>query len=290
MQQIYSAITALKFNKASLENLHLDLKDLSFSETEYLFANNNRSNGLQFEKKISLDRITFTYPNESAPSLIDINIDFPAKSIIGIVGHSGSGKTTMVDLILGLIQAQDGSLKIDGVSLDKSNVSYWQNMIAYVPQNINLVNGSILSNITLGELESDIDFSYVVHAAKISGIHDFITLDLPQGYKTNVGEKGIRLSGGQRQRIGLARALYRRPKLLVLDEATSALDTYTETKIIQQLNVLRDEMTMILIAHRISTIIDCDQIFLFEKGRIVAKGTYNELLSCNKKFQILSGS
>ena len=182
------------------------------------------------------------------------------------MGTTGSGKTTTVDLILGLIEPTAGCLKIDGQLITSNNRREWQRNIGYVPQHIYLSDESISANIAFGEKPENIDHIAVERAAKIANLHDFITSELPGGYHTNVGERGVRLSGGQRQRIGIARALYLGPKL-VLDEATSALDNLTELAVMDALYNLGNEITIIVIAHRLSTLRACDHIYVLEQGK-----------------------
>jgi len=204
------------------------------------------------------------------------------------VGFTGSGKTTLIDLILGLLKPNKGEILIDGLPLDDNLYPSWQNKIGYVPQNIYLSDKTIASNIAFGFQEQDFDFQRIRQVAKLSLIDSFIENELPNGYNTIVGERGIRLSGGQRQRIGIARALYKSPNLLILDEATSALDNITEKKVINNLYKLNQNMTIIIIAHRLTTVLKCDRIFLLDKGKIVSSGNYNELFLNSKLFRDMS--
>ena len=204
------------------------------------------------------------------------------------MGQTGSGKTTVADLVIGLLDAQKGKLSVDGRVIDQSNRRNWQNYIGYVPQEIYLTDGSIAENIAFGVNTDSIDHDAVESAARLANMHNFIINELPNGYTTKVGERGVRLSGGQRQRIGLARALYSKPKLLVLDEATSALDNITEKLVMDALNNLDYEITIILIAHRLSTIKQCDWIYLLENGQITAQGTYDQLDKSSQSFKAMS--
>jgi ABC-type multidrug transport system fused ATPase/permease subunit len=208
---------------------------------------------------------------------------------VGFVGATGSGKTTTVDVILGLLEPQKGSLSIDGQIIDATNRRQWQRSIGYVPQHIYLSDDTVTANIAFGVDINDIDQQAVEHAAKIANLHEFVTSDLPDGYNTTVGERGVRLSGGQRQRIGIARALYHNPKVLILDEATSALDNITEQAVMEAVNNLGHEITIILIAHRLSTVRQCDQIYLLERGEVKATGTYQELTQTSERFAAMVG-
>ena len=194
------------------------------------------------------------------------------------MGSTGCGKTTTVDLILGLLEPQQGTLCVDGEVVNRANIREWQKSIGYVPQQIYLSDDTVASNIAFGIDESDINQDAVARAAKIANLHDFVINDLPNGYETRVGERGVRLSGGQRQRIGIARALYHNPQVLILDEATSALDNLTEFAVMEAINKLRHDITIILIAHRLSTVKNCDIIFKFENGRLVDQGSFDEII------------
>jgi len=204
---------------------------------------------------------------------------------VGFVGATGSGKTTTVDVILGLLEPQEGELNIDGEPITAANRRQWQRAIGYVPQHIYLSDDSVAANIAFGVNAKDIDQQAVERAAKIANLHEFVVGDLPQGYATTVGERGVRLSGGQRQRIGIARALYYNPQVLILDEATSALDSLTEQAVMEAVNNLGHDITIILIAHRLSTVRQCDQIYLLERGEVKAQGTFEELTASNLVFR-----
>ena len=276
-QQIYGSFTQLTFISPSLEKLKNDLKVLNRHNHSI-----DQSN-LSFNQSLILKDIDYNYPNSSRKVLKNINLTIPVRSSVGFVGTTGSGKTTLVDIILGLLEAQNGILEVDGQIITKKNLSAWQSIIGYVPQNIYLSDDSISSNIAFGIQKQDIDFLAVKKAAKIASIHKFIENELNEKYNTNIGERGVRLSGGQRQRIGIARALYHNPKVLVLDEATSALDGNTEKIVIEAVNKLRSDMTIIMIAHRLSTIEKCDLVYLLERGQLKAQGSYKDLKN-NYKF------
>ena len=200
-----------------------------------------------------------------------------AGSKIGIVGSTGSGKTTLVDFILGLLSAEKGYLSVDDQLINDKNIRSWQKIIGYVPQQIYLVDDTIKANIAFGVQHEKVIQEDVEKAAKIANIHEFIKSELPNGYDSLVGERGVRLSGGQLQRIGIARAIYYNPKLLILDEATSALDNITEKFLMDEVMNLKNKITIIMIAHRLSSIRSCDEIFLIDRGEIKAKGSYNDL-------------
>ena len=200
---------------------------------------------------------------------------------MAFIGPTGSGKTTTVDIILGLLKAQKGVLEVDNQPINDNNDLAWQKIIGYVPQNIFLSDDTVEANIAFGTNSKNIDKNAVHYAAKIANIHDFIINDLPSQYQTTVGERGIRLSGGQRQRIGIARALYNNPQILIMDEATSALDNITEKAVMDSIHKLKKKMTIILIAHRLSTVKDADCIYVMDKGCVAEYGSHEELLLQN---------
>ena len=206
-------------------------------------------------------------------------------STVGLVGATGSGKTTLIDVILGLLEPQDGSLEIDGKLITKLNTRSWQRYIGFVPQDIYLSDDTVAANIAFGIDHKDIDQIAVERASKIASLHEFIIDELPNQYQTTIGERGIRLSGGQRQRIGIARALYHDPKVLIFDEATSALDGTTEKIVMDAINNLRKDITIIIIAHRLSTVKRCDKIYVLEKGKLKAEGNFNELIELDSQFR-----
>lgn len=244
---------------------------------------------LPFENSICLDKVSFCYSEERAPALDGINLEITKGARIGIAGKTGSGKSTLMDLVLGLLEPSDGEIRIDGVALTSINRPAWRKNIAHVPQFIYLADASISENIAFGVRPEEIDHERVRHAAEQAALAEVIAA-LPEGYNTRVGERGVQLSGGQRQRIGIARAFYRRPQVLVLDEATSALDNLTEQAVMETIGNIDPEITTILIAHRLSTVRYCDRIYLFEKGRLAGHGTYDELVSRNTQFRRMAGS
>jgi ATP-binding cassette, subfamily B, bacterial PglK len=271
-QQIYNSFTLLAVVEPSLDNLHDDLKSLK------LFNLNQNQDILSLKTEITLKNIYYNFPNTSRFVLKNISLTIPAKSKVGIVGTTGSGKTTIVDIILGLLEAQKGILKVDNEVINQKNSRAWRKCIGYVPQHIYLSDNTIAANIAFGIEPEYINKKQVIKASKIANLHDFVINELPKKYQTIIGERGVRLSGGQRQRIGIARALYHNPKVLVLDEATSALDNRTEKYVMDALNNLDKDMTVILIAHRINTLRFCDIIFKINKGRLVGEESFNKLI------------
>jgi ABC-type multidrug transport system fused ATPase/permease subunit len=279
LQQIYANIIELRFESTTLDNIFNDLKSL---KQKVLYMN---SNPISLNRSINLNNVCYSYPKEPRKIIKNISLTIPAQTTVGIVGSTGSGKTTLVDIILGLIDAQEGKLEIDGIEINKNNVRNWQRLIGYVPQNIYLADNTIAANIAFGIEEKYIDQKIIERVAKTANINKFIEEELPQKYLTNVGERGVRLSGGQIQRIGIARALYNNPKVLIMDEATSALDSFTEKEVMKEIYNLSQNITIIIIAHRLSTIEKCKIIFLIENGKLVGQGNFEELKQINKQFR-----
>ena len=208
---------------------------------------------------------------------------------MGLVGSSGSGKTTLVDILLGLLDNYSGSYFVDNIEINNNNISSWQQNFGYVSQDIFLADDSIESNIAFSIPVNEIDYDKVIKAAKLANIHEFIE-SMPDGYKSLTGDRGVRLSGGQKQRIGIARALYFSPDILVLDEATSALDGSTENVIMDAINNLSHDKTIIIIAHRLQTVKECNVIHFLEDGIIVNSGSYDELLAANENFRMMASN
>ena len=273
LQQIYASLTILKFVEPSLDKLYEDVKKLK------PFIENQDQGILPFNEAIVLKNIHYNYPNTIRTTLKDINLTIPAKSTVGFVGSTGCGKTTTMDIILGLLEAQKGTLEIDGKVITKKNSRSWQRSIGYVPQYIHLSDDTVESNIAFGIETKNINLEAVKKASKIANLHEFVLEELPDKYQTIIGEDGIRLSGGQRQRIGIARALYHNPKVLILDEATSALDNETEKVVMEAISNLNKNMTIILIAHRLNTVKNCDIIFKLDKGQLINQGKFSEIIN-----------
>lgn len=284
LQVVYSAITQMKFYSATVSNIKRELEG-AINNDEKLTFQGDRDGSMPFQGIVELTDVSYCHPNNTKDTLSEISISIGKRDSIGIVGATGAGKTTLVDIFLGLLVPQKGSIRVDGLEVDDSNRRDWQNNLGYVPQFIYLSDNTVTRNIAFGIPEGSIDMDKVKKAARIAKIDEFIEKELPNGYETIVGERGIRLSGGQRQRIGIARALYRDPEVLVLDEATSSLDGVTEKAFIGALTDLSGVKTLLVIAHRFNTIKDCDRIYVMEKGRIIAQGSYDELMQKEEKFR-----
>jgi ABC-type multidrug transport system fused ATPase/permease subunit len=248
---------------------------------------------------INLEQIEFSYPGSAKPVLREIDLVITKNTTISLVGPSGCGKTTLVDIIMGLLEPDAGTITADGILVigsflqtnreqNRETITRWQRNFGYVPQQIFLSDDTIAANIAFGIPEEMRDKAALERAARAANLHDFIMGELPNAYNTLVGERGIRLSGGQRQRVGIARSLYHDPNTLVMDEATSALDSVTEDAVMDAIHNLTHSKTIIIIAHRISTVRECDMICLMEKGCIVDRGTYNELIETNPHFRAMA--
>lgn len=242
---------------------------------------------MQPAREIVLRDVGFSYPTMRKTAIEGITLSIGVGTSVGLIGGTGAGKTTLVDIILGLLRPSEGAIIVDGVPIDESNLQSWQQALGYVPQSIFLADTTVAENIALGVRKDSIDMAKVEECARMAQIHDFVLSDMSDAYETRVGERGVRLSGGQRQRIGIARALYRDPSVLVLDEATSALDTLTEKAVMESVQALSHQKTIIMIAHRLTTVRPCDTIFMLDKGRLVEQGSYDELLATSRKFKAM---
>ena len=263
LQQIYGAFTQLTFIGPSINILSNDIKNLK------IYNSNQDQSVLSLNKSIKLKNIFYSYPNTSRIALKNININVLAKSVVGLVGTTGSGKTTVVDIILGLLEPQKGTIEIDGHIITKKNSRSWQRSLGYVPQHIYLADDTIAANIAFGVEPKNMNQEDIERASKIANLHEFVVSELSEKYKTIIGERGVRLSGGQRQRIGIARALYHKPKVLILDEATSALDNQTEKLVMDAIKNISKDVTIIMIAHRLNTVKNCDIIYKLENGEVI---------------------
>lgn len=263
VQQIYSGLTRLRFGLPVAESV---VEDLHVHQAEGLKTEEVRT--LQLHQSIRLEAVTFRYHGALRPAVDAVDLEISAKTTVGVIGATGAGKTTIIDLILGLLEPTAGRILIDGEPLSSSNRGAWQRSIGYVPQTIFLADASVAENIAFGVPREKIDWAAVERAARIANIHDFVANELPKGYDADIGERGVRLSGGQRQRIGIARALYRDPSMLVFDEATSALDDVTEAAVLEAVSKLQHKKTIILIAHRLTTIDRCDRRYELLRGKV----------------------
>lgn len=279
-QQIYAYLAQIRGNISAFDSIK---NDLLFSQ-DIVYSKNDNQKKLIVEDNIKLNNIYFKYPGKKYYSLNGISLTIPINSVIGIVGSSGSGKSTMIDLILGLLNPQKGSLEVNNIKISNINKREWQNKIGFVSQSIFLSQGTIAENIAFGVLSNKIDFQQIDKVIKMAHLTEMIE-QLSDGINTKVGERGVQLSGGQRQRIGIARALYHDAEILIFDEATSALDGITEKIIMEEIKNFIGQKTIIMIAHRLKTIVSCDKIFVLEHGKIIDSGSYDELITKNEHFK-----
>lgn len=284
-QQVYTSLSQIRGNLAAFDALRNDLY-ASNRERIRKFSTKRECTDQHVEPKnmIQLANVTFTYPGKQEPALKGINLDISINQVVGLVGASGSGKSTAIDLLLGLIEPNRGQVLIDGRPLTDKNRRSWQNSLGFVPQTIFLADSSIRENIAFGLPFEAIDDEKVSQAANMAHLDELLS-ELPDNFDTRVGERGVQLSGGQRQRIGIARALYHDAGVLVLDEATSALDGITEKLVMDAIHDFSGKKTIIMIAHRLATVKQCDIIYLLAEGGVVDSGSYEELSARNGVFR-----
>lgn len=277
---VATGLSAMRTGAFAFNQLYYDLKDLEALEPEQkaIIGNTNKleATAIKFEKQLRVEGITYSYPESETTALKSISFPVNKGQSIALIGKSGAGKTTLVDVILGLLIPEGGDIKVDNQSIYK-DLKSWQKLVGYIPQSIFLIDDTIERNIAFGVPDELIDHQKLFEAIAAAQLEELIA-ELPAGIETSVGEKGVRLSGGQRQRIGIARALYHCREILVLDEATSALDSDTENLITEAIRSLSGQKTIIVIAHRLSTVEYCDQVYLLDKGQIVRSGTYQEVV------------
>jgi len=275
--RMLSGMQGLRFNLPSVNLLYEEVKLILFEPNKGSVLD---TAPIEFKTDIRLMSIKYSYPSAQNPALSDISINIQKGKSIGFIGPSGSGKSTLVDIILGLLPPELGKVEVDGHDIQE-NLRGWQNQIGYVPQSIYLTDDTLKRNVAFGLSNEVIDEAAIQRAIKDAQLEEFVN-SLPKGLETVVGERGVRLSGGQRQRIGIARALYHNPDVLVLDEATSALDTDTEEGVMQAVTALKGSKTILIVAHRLSTVEHCDRIFRLENGRVMAEGLPKEMLLDNQ--------
>ena len=283
LQKLYQSITQMTAGTAALDRVHADLIG---GRSAPLDRTTPAPLGLRHA--LELEGVTYVYPGAERPALRDVGLTIRAGERIGVVGASGAGKTTLADVVLGLLAPQAGTIRADGAEITPDTLRAWQQTVGYVPQDIFLTDASLSENIALGLRPEEIDAARVERAARIAQLHDFAMTELPDGYATLIGERGVRLSGGQRQRIGIARALYHDADLIVFDEATSALDNLTEREVMASIEALPGDKTILMIAHRLSTVKVCDRIVVMERGAVVGVGAWDDLVERNAAFRALA--
>lgn len=282
--KLYQSLALLQTGSAAVSAVYDDL----FDHAPLIASNGHRSDRLAMNTGLQLDQISYSYPNAALASVHNISLSISAGQRIGIIGSSGAGKTTLVDITLGLLVPDQGSLIVDSTKITAANLRSWMMSVGYVPQDIFLIDATIDENIALGVPNGSIDHKRVREAARIAKIDNFICSELPAAYETQVGERGVRLSGGQRQRLGIARALYRDADLIVFDEATSALDNLTEAEVMTAISAIPKNRTTLIVAHRLSTVRHCDKIIVLERGKLVGFDSWENLMSENSTFQRLA--
>lgn len=267
VEQALQRLPAMELPAMKLSAMKLSATELAQAES------------LPFHHAIQIRSLTYTYPNADKPALSNISLDIKKGQSIGIIGKSGAGKTTLVDVLLGLLSVKQGDFMVDGISIPE-NMPQWQRLVGYIPQSIFLIDDTLERNIAFGVPDANIDSEKLERAIKTAQLSDVVA-QLPDGIQTAVGERGVLLSGGQRQRVGIARALYHEREVLVLDEATAALDNETESLVTKAIESLSGNKTMIVIAHRLTTLEQCDHIYEMHQGQIVRSGTYQDVVLGN---------
>lgn len=277
VNRMLAGVQSMRYNLPSVNLMYEEIKLIAAESS----ANQEKiSTFSAFQTEIRVINVSYIYPSASTPSLNGVSITIQKGESVGFIGPSGSGKSTLVDVMLGLLPPGDGQVMVDGNDIQE-NLRAWQNQIGYVPQSIYLTDDTLRHNVAFGLSDEQIDDAAVQRAIKDAQLKEFVA-SLPNGLETIVGERGVRLSGGQRQRIGIARALYHDPAVLVLDEATSALDTATEQGVMQAVTALRGSKTILIVAHRLSTVEHCDKLYRLEHGRSVEEGLPAEMLATSK--------
>jgi ATP-binding cassette subfamily C protein len=284
LSKLFSALTSLRDNVAAVDTLYADLKD-GIALRQYRGDDQRSQTAFSYTRDIRLEKLSYSYPQTTQNVVDGVDLVIERGQSVAFVGASGAGKTTLVDLVLGLLEPTSGDIRVDGRDIHH-DLDGWQSLIGYIPQDTYVTDDTLRRNIALGRTDAEIDHARIERVLDLAQLTSFVE-DLPQGLETDVGERGARLSGGQRQRIGIARALYHDPDVLVMDEATSALDGETEKEITAAIDQLSGDKTLIVIAHRLSTVRHCDVIVLLEDGRIIDQGSFASLAERNAEFQQL---
>ena len=287
LQAIFTGVSEIRFTLPALDELERDLKNRQNVMVKQL-QGKSHVKPLKMVRQLRLQNATFTYFGMKTPIIRNFNLTIPANTTIGLAGPSGSGKTTLLDILLGLLPLDDGYLLIDDTPINSENLANWQKNIGYVSQDIFIFDDTVANNIVFGLSDKELNWDSIERSARIANLHDFVINDLSDGYNTIVGERGVRLSGGQRQRIGIARAIYHDPDVLILDEATSALDNLTESSVMQAIQSLSGEITILMIAHRLTTLKECDNIYVLDNGEITASGNFSKLMNTCDLFKKLN--
>lgn len=283
VNRVLQLLNALRYSSAAVHDIHADLR---FIETQAPDLQGQPVEPLPLRHAMHLEAVYYRYPETTTDALAGIDLEIPQGATLGIVGPTGGGKTTLVDIIIGLLEPTSGRVTVDGVDI-RENLRGWRRNLGVVSQNVFLLDDTLRRNIAFGLSDEEIEEGRVIEAVRLAQLQDFVE-GLPDGLDTLVGERGVRISGGQRQRVAIARALYRRPEVLVFDEATSALDSVTEQDFMRALAEQLESRTLIMVAHRISTVRNCDRIVVVAGGRITDSGSYDELLERSEAFRRLA--
>jgi ATP-binding cassette, subfamily B, bacterial PglK len=288
ISRVVVGVNQFRFGVVSINPVYLDLKTLENNKMHTANTNiqDNAPQRLQLSRELSLEGVWYRYPGRKEYALKDVSLTLCQGQSMAFVGPTGAGKTTIVDVILGLLEPEKGRITVDGKDI-YTNLQAWQRNIGYIPQFIYLTDDTIRHNVALGLEDEEIDEEKLWKAIRTAQLESFVHT-LSEGVETVIGERGIRLSGGQRQRIGIARALYHDPEVLIMDEATSALDSSTEKALIESIDKLKGERTIIMIAHRLTTVQNCDTLYFVKDCRIESHGNYNELVNNNEEFRRMS--
>ena len=282
LARLYRAVVQIQGAGPAVNAIHTDLSRQGDPAPKV------RPAPLRLTRDLTLEDVAYRYPGSEGTGISNVSLNLRSGEKIGIVGATGAGKTTLADVVLGLLTPQSGRMLVDGVPVGRDNMRAWQRSVGYVPQDIFLTDASVAENIAVGERPEAIDMARIQQAATAARIHGFVIDTMPDGYATRIGERGVRLSGGQRQRLGIARALYADADLIMFDEATSALDAITEREVIAAVDSLPGEKTVLMIAHRLSTLRVCDRIVVMKAGRVSAMGTWDALLAENSDFRAMA--
>ena len=283
--QIVGGVSQIQFSLPAIGSVVDDLEVIE-PLVQQRQRQENKDVVLPFEREIQVQQVSYTYPNTDTPALRDVSITIPKGTSVGLVGATGSGKSTLISIILGLLQPDNGQVLVDGKDISIYRRG-WLDHIGYIPQFIYLTDDTVARNIALGIADEDTNYDRVWSALRAAQLEEYVN-GLSKGIHTIVGERGVRMSGGQRQRVGIARALYHNPDVIIMDEATSSLDNQTESLVMEALENLKAGRTFIMIAHRLSTVQQCDQLYFLEQGEIVANGTYEELCEKHIAFRELA--
>lgn len=289
LNRIITGLNSMQFNRAALDNLYSELRDTRARKPTVAIDADPGDAGsrLPFTDAIEIVDTSYRYPNSERPAVSNLSLRIKKGSLVGFVGPTGCGKTTVADVILGLLKPTEGSILVDGRNIQDALFD-WQRQLSYIPQEVYLLDGTIRQNVAFAVASDEIVDERVWQALRRAQIDDVVR-ELPLGLDSPVGERGVRISGGERQRLGIARALYRDPLVLIVDEATASIDSETEAAVMRALEALRGDKTLIVITHRLATVRNCDEIFVMKDGRIQASGTYAELVQRSTEFRQLAG-